>query len=45
MIKASDTIKATCLSQAAEDSWKEGKIINVREYMQENYSKILNQIE
>jgi len=45
MIKASDTIKATCLSQAAEDSWKEGKIIYVREYMQENYGKILNQIE
>jgi len=42
MIKAMDTIKATCLSQAAEDSWKEGRIIDVKKYLETNYGSIFN---
>lgn len=44
MIKASDTIKATCLSQAAEDSWREGRVIDVKSYLEKNYGPILKDI-
>jgi len=45
MIKASDTIKATCLSQAAEDSWKESRVINVKSFLEKNYGSILKDID